>query len=129
MVARMMNSVKVGMTSARILNPTGEAVELKQRLHLGEFYPVEKNDILVPHHVTDSHPVVPPAATADSVSLEESPVTAKQRAKLADLLQRFTDVFNLSDRNMGWCTLFKHHIRTGDHRPVKQRAYRASPEK
>lgn len=82
-----------------------------------------------PHSVTDSHPVVPPAATADSVSLEESPVTAKQRAKLADLLQRFTDVFNLFDRNMGWCTLIKHHIRTGDHQLVKQRAYLASFEK
>ncbi|CAL8269941.1 unnamed protein product [Arctogadus glacialis] len=35
------------------------------------------------------------------VSLEESPVTAEQRAKLAELLQRFTDVFNLGDRNTG----------------------------
>ncbi|CAL8241243.1 unnamed protein product [Gadus morhua 'NCC'] len=31
-------------------------------------------------------------------------VTAEQRAKLAELLQRFTDVFNLGDRNTGRCT-------------------------
>lgn len=72
---------------------------------------------------------MPPAATADSVSLEESSVTAEQRAKLVHLLQRFTDVFNLSDRNMGRCTLIKHHIRTGGHRPVKQRAYCAEIER
>ncbi|CAL8396367.1 unnamed protein product [Gadus morhua 'NCC'] len=42
-----------------------------------------------------------PQAAAGPVSLEESPVTAEQRAKLAELLQRFTDVFNLGDRNTG----------------------------
>ena len=127
-VARTVSSVRNGVTSARILNPTGEAVELRQGLHLGEFYPVGKGDILVPPRVVDNHPAVPPAA-AGPVSLEESPVTAEQRAKLAELLQRFTDVFNLGDRNTGRCTLIKHHIRTGDHPTVKQRAYRAAPGK
>ncbi|CAL8387308.1 unnamed protein product [Gadus morhua 'NCC'] len=70
-VARTVSSMRNGVTSARILNPTGEAVELRQGLHRGP------------------------------VSLEESPVTAEQRAKLAELLQRFTDVFNLGDRNTG----------------------------
>lgn len=36
-----MNSVKDGVTLAHILNPTGEAVELKWGTHLGEFYLVE----------------------------------------------------------------------------------------
>ncbi|CAG5897368.1 unnamed protein product [Menidia menidia] len=86
-VARSVNSVRNGVTSARILNPTGEAVELKRGLHLGEFYPLKKDDIVVPPHVADHHPTVPPAAVSP-VSLEESPVTAEQRARLADLLQR-----------------------------------------
>lgn len=114
-VARTVNSVKDGVTSARILNPTGEAVELKRGLHLGEFYPVGENDILVPHHVADVQAVVPPANVADSISVEESPVTAEQRAELVALLQRFTDVFDLAGRNTGRCTMIKHHIRTGDH--------------
>ena len=37
-VARTVSSVRNGVTSARILNPTGEAVELRQGLHLGEFF-------------------------------------------------------------------------------------------
>lgn len=70
-----------------------------------------------------------PPAPAGPVSLDESPITAQQRAELSELLQKFSGVFNLSDRNTGRCTLIKHHIRTGDHPPVKQRAYHASPEK
>lgn len=34
------NSVKDGAIFAGILNPMGEAVKLKWRLHLGKFYPV-----------------------------------------------------------------------------------------
>ena len=127
-VAHSVSRVKNGVTSARILNPTGEAVELKRGLHLGEFYPVGEADIQVLPCATSSNTATPTAA-ADHVSLEESPVTAEQRTELADLLQRFTDIFNLSGRNTGKCTLVKHHIRTGDHHPIKQRAYRAAPEK
>lgn len=45
-VAHTVNSVKNSVTLVRILNPTGEAVKLKRGLHLGEFYPVGKADIL-----------------------------------------------------------------------------------
>lgn len=50
-------------------------------------------------------------------------VRARQRAELSGLLQRFGGVFSLSHKNIGRCTLVKHHIRKGDHAPIKQCAY------
>ncbi|TNN33804.1 hypothetical protein EYF80_056033 [Liparis tanakae] len=36
-VAHTVTTVKDGLTVARVLNPTGKAVELKQVLHMGDF--------------------------------------------------------------------------------------------
>ena len=125
-VAHTLTRAKDGVTVARILNPTGRPVELKQGLHLGEFYPVEEADITpLDHHVEANQS----SSNTPPVSLEGSCCTLEQRAELSALLQRFSAVFSLSGRNTGRCTLVKHHIRTGNHPPVKQRAYRASPEK
>ena len=126
-VARTLSSVKDGVTVARVLNPTGEAVELKRGLHLGELYPVGGAT-----EVTSAGPIdrdtSPPSATVTPVCLDESPITEQQRAELSALLGRFADTFNFSRGQRGTCTLVQHHIRTDSH-PIKQRAYRACPEK
>lgn len=127
-VAHTVASVKNGVTVARVLNPTGEAVELKPGLHMGEFYPIQASDVtmLVP---SSSGATGVPSPTVPSVIVGDSPITEQQRGELQQLLSYFSDVFSPSDKNTGRCSLVKHHICTGDHPPVKQRAYRASPEK
>ena len=127
-VAHAVSRVNDGVTVARVLNPTSGAVELKRGLHVGEFYPVQQTDgalvVLPPVSESDSPPPSPPPFTLDG-----SPVTEEQKAVLSTLLQKFSGVFSGPDKNTGRCTLIKHHIRTGGHPPIKQRAYRASPEK
>uniref|UniRef100_A0AAV2MQ11 Reverse transcriptase n=1 Tax=Knipowitschia caucasica TaxID=637954 RepID=A0AAV2MQ11_KNICA len=120
-VAHTMANVKNGVTVARVLNPSGKAVELKQGLHIGEFYPI--------HEV--GAPSVVPTSNKSSVPcmVTDSPVNKRQRAELQELLSRFSNVFSTPDGNTGKCSLIQHHIRTGDNPPIKQRAYRTSPEK
>ena len=132
-VACTVTAVKNGLTSARVLNPTDCAVPLKQGTYLGEFYSVTESDIEI---VSRPSAKVPTTSTAPAasirpapVSLAESPLSGSQEASLSALLARFSEVFNTDNRNTGRCTLLKHHIRTGDQAPFKQRAYRTSPGK
>ncbi|KAK3568728.1 hypothetical protein QTP86_014757, partial [Hemibagrus guttatus] len=69
------------------------------------------------------------SSVAPPVSLDESPISESERAALSALLLEYSDIFSSSKRNSGRCTLVKHHIRTGEQTPIKQRAYLASPEK
>uniref|UniRef100_A0AAV2LVC5 Reverse transcriptase RNase H-like domain-containing protein n=1 Tax=Knipowitschia caucasica TaxID=637954 RepID=A0AAV2LVC5_KNICA len=120
-VAHTVANVKNGVTVARVLNPSGKAEELKQGLHIGEFYPI--HEVGAPSVVPTSHKSSVPCMVTDS------PVNERQRAELQELLSRFSNVFSTPDGNTGKCSLIQHHIRTGDNPPIKQRAYRTSPEK
>lgn len=127
-VAHAVVRVKDGTTVARILNPTGGEVELRQGLHLGECYPIKEPNVAQLHDFRETgfSRSLPPAPL---VNLEGSPTTSQQRVELLALLHKFEGVFSQSGKNTGVCTQVEHHIRTGDHPPIKQRAYRASPEK
>ncbi|CAL9686084.1 unnamed protein product [Knipowitschia caucasica] len=120
-VAHTVANVKNGVTVAFVLNPSGKAVELKQGLHIGEFYPI--HEVGAPSVVPTSHKSSVPCMVTDS------PVNERQRAELQELLSRFSNVFSTPDVNTGKCSLIQHHIRTGDNPPIKQRAYRTCPEK
>ena len=63
------------------------------------------------------------------MSLQESPASQPQKEQLAALLAEHQEVFNMTKGVAGKCTLINHCIKTGNHPPVRQRAYRASPEK
>ncbi|CAL9686088.1 unnamed protein product [Knipowitschia caucasica] len=120
-VAHTVANVKNGVTVAFVLNPSGKAVELKQGLHIGEFYPI--HEVGAPSVVPTSHKSSVPCMVTDS------PVNERQRAELQELLSRFSNVFSTPDVNTGKCSLIQHHICTGDNPPIKQRAYRTCPEK
>ena len=125
-VAHTVTTVQKGATCARILNPTKNDVILRQGTHLGEFYSISETDEVA----TVTTTALPhPTQVAPPVSLESSPISQSQKAELSNLLSRYADVFSNSDRNTGKCTLVSHRIHTGSHPPIKQRAYRTSPEK
>ncbi|XP_076863392.1 zinc finger protein 800a isoform X1 [Brachyhypopomus gauderio] len=131
-VAHTVTTVKNGLTCARVLNPTKNDIVLQPGSHLGEFYPVDESDLEtlpfsdvkgIDRATSHSDSAVPP------VSLEDAPISSSQKTALSAILLQYKDIFNTSDRNTGKCRLVKHHIRTGNHPPIKQRAYRTSPEK
>lgn len=127
-VAHTVATVHNGLTKARILNPTGQDISLKQGMHLGEFYSVDDSDVQLFHDPADITKATV-SSVAPLVSLDESPISESERAALSALLLEFSDIFSSSKRNSGRCTLVKNHIRTVEQTPIKQHAYRASPEK
>ena len=55
-------------------------------------------------------------------------LTEKQRKQLLRLLENYKDIFVKDKNELGKCGIVKHRIDTGDTKPIKQRAYRASGE-
>lgn len=120
-VARTVAPVKNGCTVARLLNPTNQELKLRPGSHLGVFHHVNECDIITPADVFDSQQVEAP--------LPECPLSDDQRQQLQVLLRKHQGVFNPARGGTGNPNLIKHHIQTGDHPPIKQRAYRTSPDK
>ena len=128
-VAHTVTSVKNGVTLARVLNPTDQEFTLREGMHLGEFFPVDESEI-VPLPGAQVETVSAISSTElPLVAVEESPASPQQKARLASLLAEHQQIFNMSKGVSGKCTLIRHHIKTGNHSPIRQRAYRASPEK
>ena len=63
-----------------------------------------------------------------NVNLDHSNLTKEQKAQLEKLLMSYRDVFANSIEEIGKTSILKHTIDTGDHPPIRQRAYRASPQ-
>lgn len=128
-VAHTVTSVKSGVTTARILNPTDQDIILREGMHLGEFFSVDESELVPLPQVPVETVSAISATQAPVVSLEESPASQQQKAQLAALLAEHKEIFSTAKGMTGKCTLIKHHIKTAGHPPLRQRAYRTSPEK
>ena len=123
-VARTVAPVKNGCTVARLLNPTNQELKLRPGSHLGVFHHVNDCDILTPAEVFDSQQVDAPLPDVADCLLSDD-----QRQQLQALLGKHQGVFSPARGGAGSRNLLKHHIQTGNHPPIKQRAYRTSPDK
>ena len=56
-------------------------------------------------------------------------LTEEESQAVAALLHRHKDVFSLSGQDLGRTNLTRHHVETGNARPIKQRPRRTSPSK
>lgn len=64
------------------------------------------------------------AKLLESLELPQEKLTKHQDRQLRELLEEYSDVFALSDSELGCTDLAKHIIDTGDNRPIKQQPYR-----
>ena len=128
-VAHTLTSVKDGRTTARLLNPTNQTLTLREGTHIGEFFAVGEADLGLSPASANSTIATVIATEEPVVSLTNSPASSSQIGLLKALLVEYRDIFSSSKTVTGKCTLVKHHINTGDHPPLRQRAYRTSPEK
>src|ERR1043165_460512 len=55
-------------------------------------------------------------------------ITGEQRKRLLRLLEDYKDIFVKDKNELGKCGIVKHRIDTGDAKPIKQKAHRASGE-
>lgn len=128
-VAHTVTSVRDGVTTARVLNPTDQDIVLREGVHLGEFFSMEESELVsLPQTAVGAVSAIS-SDELPSVSLEDSPASQQQKVRLGALLAEHKEIFSTSKRVTGKCTLIRHHIETGNHAPLRQRAYRTSPEK
>lgn len=126
MVAHSLSEVQNGTTVVRVLNPSRDDIELHSGQHLGEFHSASSVDIISAEETccatSPVHDVAPP------VHINESNLSPSQVQSLKSLLQKYSAVFSKHSEDRGRTSIIKHRIRTGDATPVKQRAYRVTPE-
>lgn len=60
-------------------------------------------------------------------SMVSTDLTHKQQGKLVEVLKQFARVFDREKQGVTNNLKIRHRINTGDHPPIKQRAYRVSP--
>ncbi|KAJ0068233.1 hypothetical protein NL108_017965 [Boleophthalmus pectinirostris] len=128
--ARTVAPVQAGMTYVRVMNPTTSDLQISSDTKLGDFYPLgQDNDYCIVETNVDAITTQIESTTQllPDVNLNDSALTSDQKQKLQALLSSYCDVFSTHDQDYGRTDFVKHSIRTGDTPPIKQRAYRASP--
>jgi hypothetical protein len=58
---------------------------------------------------------------------EEDNISLENQIKIKNFLKENADVFAINPKKPRKTSIVKHFINTGDHSPIKQRAYRVSP--
>ncbi|KAK7877977.1 hypothetical protein WMY93_031357, partial [Mugilogobius chulae] len=92
-------------------------------------FSIDQGDIVTLPAAGESATVSVVSNEVPPVTLTDTPASALQIQQLNALLVEYVDIFSTTKAVTGKCTLVKHHINTGDHPPLRQRAYRASPDK
>ncbi|XP_074653629.1 uncharacterized protein LOC141907784 [Tubulanus polymorphus] len=121
----------------RICNPTVKAIRLYKNTTLGHLSTVPfnvTNDIVKTERSTKSGVcniiTSTPNFHADppDVDLTGSKLSNQEKLRLSDLLMEYRDVFANNDNELGHTSLVKHTINVQGHPPIRQSAYRRTPE-
>ena len=107
-----------------LINPTQKPVTLYRGTTLGKFSRADDNiQVYSLEEQPEKPDVQPPPAENVPVDLTDADLTEAQKAELQNLLNEFRDIFALKPNELGHTNLVQHHIDTGDHAPIRQRAY------
>ena len=109
----------------RFINPTRKPVTLYRGATLGTFSQTDESlqvfSLSTKIEPTKESQVEVPDIPVD---LANADLTDSQKTELQRLINEYRDVFALSPQELGRTNLVQHHINTGDHPPIRQRAYR-----
>ena len=109
----------------RFINPTRKPVTLYRGATLGTFSQTDESlqvfSLSTKIEPTKESQVEVPDVPVD---LANADLTDSQKTELQRLINEYRDVFALSPQELGRTNLVQHHINTGDHPPIRQRAYR-----
>ena len=107
----------------RLINPTRKPVTLYRGATLETFSQTDES-LQVFSLSTKTEPTKEPQAEVPDVpvDLANADLTDSQKTELQRLINEYRDVF--APQELGRTNLVQHHINTGDHPPIRQRAYR-----
>lgn len=110
----------------RLNNPTRNLVTLYRGAVIGTFTKTYDDVQLLSFDNERQDSPTRPAGTENvPVDLTNTDLTKEQQTVLQSLLNKYRDIFALSSEELGRTNLVQHHIDTGDHPPIRQRAYHA----
>ena len=126
------------ITVCKLLNPTNGSVHLNKGFVVAKISAITSDDICElsnsePEIKTQTSNEVPiekcrEALDKKGVKISGQNLTECEQNKLTRLLFDNLDIFASSLSELPGTDLVKHHIDTGDHKPVRLRAYRQTPE-
>lgn len=126
-VAHSVSEVQNGLIVARVLNTTNDDIDLHPGQHLGEFLSLSSCDSTLIDEACCTTFTMTDTDTPP-VQIDESNLSSSQAKSLKQLLQKYSSVFSKNSEDRGRTGVIKHHIRTGEATPIKQRAYRVTPD-
>ena len=113
----------------RILNVSVQEVTIPKETDLGTLFTISnKGDGL--YEVMEDDEVSPKQQAHDAVDIagqlgiHNTDLSEAGKCELKRLVETFSDIFSKNDSDIGRTSLMKHHIETGDAKPVKQRPRR-----
>ena len=131
LVGRALINPRERDTPVRIFNPGQEAAILYPDMELASVEPVGEVPVAAEDDDIQHCRMVGGSAgrleevVGDLVEGVEEP----NRAELADLLRKHGGALQLEPGDMGRATMVEHHIRTGEHPPIKQAPRRLAPHR
>ena len=105
------------------INHSDHEVVIPKHSYVRAMEKVQESDEDISYASTSPEPV---SHHVLSDCLAQSDLLPNQRQPLYNVLQENSDVFGSSIANLTSTPLIKHYISTGNAKPIKQRAYRAS---
>jgi len=125
----------------RVMNPTNSEITLKQNQIIATFQTITNNNISQPLQediVNESVNLITDHNTDRTyldkfkelgINLNATDLNPRQVIRLKNLLGKNRDVFATSMKEIGHTKIYQHHIDTGSHPPIRQRAYPTTPAK
>ena len=114
----------------RVFNPGKKACVIRRGTLAGHLTPISGADIEECHD--NSSPTIDtqvvPEHLVDLFERSKEGIDQVFHGKIAKLLCENQDVFAISDSDIGKTGLVKHHINTGDSKPIRQRPRRFPPK-
>ncbi len=117
-----------GTVPVRLINPLSKPVKLYRNSTLGKLQLPPNSDTVVHTLQAQGQSMQPWTSTQDSlqsIDLSKATLNGEQQKQLQALLKRNRDLFAMDNLHLGCLNNgIEHTINTGDHLPLRQRAYR-----
>jgi transposase InsO family protein len=112
-----------------IANGRAEPQTIPKGMCVGFAEPLDENSLNVISDTTsgDAKKAEDSDISVNYPSMVSTDLTLKQQEKLVQVLKQFSKIFDNEKKGVTNTIKVRHRINTGDHPPIKQRAYRVSP--
>ena len=122
-VARVLVKANEETLPVRVFNPGNWECEVKRGTMTGSLTPVSEADVyheLLQPPSAETEKQVPGQLT-DLFKRSKNGVDYRYHSRIAQLLCDYQDIFSAGETDIGRTYWVKHHIHTGDVRPIKER--------